>query len=125
MCGKCVPRMDHHCLLLVNCVGYHNLKPFFLFCFYQILALVLWFSIVYERFFGDDLTSGMSALSTIFFWIALVVSLPYVFFIPFLFLRTFSQMYSNMTTIEAMGNWRGNKYGAVQERTPCIGVRKS
>ena len=34
-------------------------------------------------------------------------------------------MYSNMTTIEALGAGRGNKFGPVQERLPCIGVKKS
>ena len=124
MCGKCVPRMDHHCLLLVNCVGYHNLKPFFLFCFYQILVLALWFSIVAQRIFGEDKTAEMSMLSTILYWISLVFSIPYSLFLTLLFTRTFAQLYSNMTTIEALGNWRGNKYGPVQERLPCVGVRK-
>jgi hypothetical protein len=34
LCGICVPKMDHHCPWIGGCVGYHNYKPFFLFCFY-------------------------------------------------------------------------------------------
>ena len=90
MCGKCVPRMDHHCLLMVNCIGYHNLKPFFLFCNYQIWVLLLWFSIVGERFFGDDGVTSMSALGSFFFWLTLIISIPYFFFMALLFLRTFT-----------------------------------
>ena len=125
MCGKCVPRMDHHCLMMVNCIGYHNLKPFFLFCGYQIAVLLLWFSIVCERFFGKIEVTSMSILGSIFFWLALGISIPHFFFITLLFLRTYTQMYSNLTTIEALGAWRGNKHGPAQERLPCIGIRGS
>lgn len=90
MCGKCVPRMDHHCLLMVNCIGYHNLKPFFLFCGYQIWSLTLWFSIVSARFFGGDEVKSMSILGTIFFWITLVLTVPYSVFMVLLFYRTFT-----------------------------------
>ena len=42
ICGTCIAKMDHHCPWLGSCVGYHNFKPFFLFCFYQCLSGQVW-----------------------------------------------------------------------------------
>lgn len=59
------------------------------------------------------------------FCISLFISIPYVVFMIMLFTRTFVQLYSNLTTIEAMGAFRGNNHGPSQKRLPCIGVTKS
>lgn len=38
MCKKCVPRMDHHCVWLNNCIGQENYGAFMIFLFVQILS---------------------------------------------------------------------------------------
>ena len=32
-CNKCILRRDHHCIWIMNCIGYRNFKTFFFFLF--------------------------------------------------------------------------------------------
>ena len=60
-CGKCIYKLDHHCMWTQTCIGYRNQKPFFLFCLYMTLGVLqFWWStyrVVHElnqkcHFFG-------------------------------------------------------------------------
>ena len=40
-CQRCILKFDHHCVLINNCVGFYNYKPYLLLLIYAMLSLVL------------------------------------------------------------------------------------
>ena len=44
-CGKCVYRLDHHCIWTQSCIGYCNQRPFYLFTIYMSIGVIqFWYS---------------------------------------------------------------------------------
>mmetsp|Transcript_7371 Transcript_7371/g.19703 ORF Transcript_7371/g.19703 Transcript_7371/m.19703 type:complete len:324 (-) Transcript_7371:336-1307(-) len=62
--GRCVLRMDHYCIWLVNCVGLMNYKFFLLFMLYTCLACITATLLLVPAFidFFKDRLQGASAL---------------------------------------------------------------
>lgn len=77
ICERCVLIMDHHCPWMGNCVGYHNLKPFFLYCFFSFMAFVNYLVVLIDReFISKENKNSFSKLGELCFWFALIVEIP-------------------------------------------------
>lgn len=46
-CGKCIYKLDHHCMWTQTCIGHCNQRPFYLFCFYMTIGVIqFWYSTI-------------------------------------------------------------------------------
>ncbi|KAI3504332.1 hypothetical protein L1887_32916 [Cichorium endivia] len=103
VCGRCVLKMDHHCVWVVNCVGAQNYKYFLLFLFYTILETTLvTVSLLpyFITFFSDEEIAGSpSTLATTF--LAFVLNLAFALSVFGFLIMHISLVSGNTTTIEA------------------------
>ncbi|XP_027338333.1 probable protein S-acyltransferase 14 [Abrus precatorius] len=103
ICERCVLKMDHHCVWVVNCVGALNYKYFLLFLFYTFLETTLvTISLLphFKTFFTDGEILGTPAtLATTF--VAFVLNLAFSLSVLGFLVFHISLVASNTTTIEA------------------------
>ncbi|XP_076948707.1 putative protein S-acyltransferase 14 [Bidens hawaiensis] len=103
VCGRCVLKMDHHCVWVVNCVGAQNYKHFLLFLFYTFLTTSFVTVALFPRLvvFLDDgkIPGSASSLATTFF--AFVLNLAFALSVFGFLVMHISLVAENITTIEA------------------------
>ncbi|KAJ6807484.1 putative protein S-acyltransferase 14 [Iris pallida] len=103
VCGRCVLKMDHHCVWVVNCVGALNYKFFLLFLFYTFLETTLvTLSLLsnFIAFFNDGEIPGTpGTLATTF--LSFVLNLAFALSVLGFLIMHISLVLGNTTTIEA------------------------
>ncbi|CAH8285234.1 unnamed protein product [Eruca vesicaria subsp. sativa] len=113
VCGRCVLKMDHHCVWVVNCVGALNYKYFLLFLFYTFLETTLVTLALmphFIAFFSDEEIPGTpGTLATTF--LSFVLNLAFALSVMGFLIMHISLVAGNTTTIEAYekktsGKWR-------------------
>jgi type II secretory pathway pseudopilin PulG len=106
--------MDHHCPWITNCVGHHNHKAFWLYCFYiGICGLIFDYKTIayfFEQTYSEKLFEH--SLLFVFWWIIECVAIaPFSLMVLGLSSLHFNFALNNMTTLESMGGYN--------TRMPC------
>ncbi|XP_022738445.1 probable protein S-acyltransferase 14 [Durio zibethinus] len=103
VCKRCILKMDHHCVWVVNCVGALNYKYFLLFLFYTFLGAtlvslsLLW---VFMEFFNDsEIAETPGTLAATF--IAFVFNIAFALSVLGFLIMHITLVRANTTTIEA------------------------
>ncbi|KAI9594894.1 DHHC palmitoyltransferase-domain-containing protein [Syncephalis fuscata] len=58
MCGRCIAKLDHHCIWLNNCIGHNNHRYFFYFLFANQICMLYGTWLIWRIFLGERQRHG-------------------------------------------------------------------
>ncbi|TYH62964.1 hypothetical protein ES332_D07G157100v1 [Gossypium tomentosum] len=102
ICQRCVLKMDHHCVWVVNCVGACNYKFFLLFLLYTFLETTMVTIVLlpsFINFFGEAKNHSSAAKSAIIF-LAFVLNFAFALSLLCFVVMHASLLSSNTTSVE-------------------------
>lgn len=103
ICQRCVLKMDHHCVWIVNCVGARNYKFFLLFLIYTFLETILDSLSLFPhfiKFFEEATSRSSSAANLAITFIAFILNVAFALSLLCFVVMHTSLLLSNTTTIE-------------------------
>ncbi|KAL5368556.1 DHHC-like palmitoyl transferase [Cryptosporidium parvum] len=110
-CNICIFKMDHHCMLINNCIGYSNQKIYILFLFYlacsSSLTIVSSFFLL-TKLIIFSLENGIKEMRHALIINLIIHIIIFLTTVIFLF-DQIDYISSNSTLVESMTNKRGKK----------------
>ncbi|XP_059318154.1 probable protein S-acyltransferase 12 isoform X2 [Lycium ferocissimum] len=103
VCQRCVLKMDHHCIWVVNCVGARNYKFFLLFVMYTFLTTTLDTLVLlpsFIKFFRQAMNHSLSPGNIAVIFLVFVLNLAFSLSLLCFVIMHASLLSSNTTSVE-------------------------